>query len=153
MGLDGPDSSGEAELTPEKPNAEVRIVLPPKAGFLDIRLTDRTTGAAIRKVSVKVTLADDPDKSFEMTLNRPVCTLVPHNSCAILIPPDKPVLVHVWSEGFREWNESAGTGKPLRIATGDQVIWDVQLEPLTHPMREDVKKKNISPPLGKMRVW
>jgi len=23
----------------------------------------------------------------------------------------------------------------------------------THPMKEDVKKKSISPPLGKMRVW
>jgi len=23
----------------------------------------------------------------------------------------------------------------------------------THPMKEDVKKKRFSPPLGKMRVW
>ncbi|MGA8490998.1 MAG: hypothetical protein WB711_11275 [Terriglobales bacterium] len=23
----------------------------------------------------------------------------------------------------------------------------------THPMKEDVKKKDLSPPLGEMRVW
>jgi carboxymethylenebutenolidase len=35
---------------------------------------------------------------------------------------------------------------------GDSALVD-ELRHYTHPMKEDVKKKDFSPPLGEMRVW
>ena len=54
-------------------------------------------------------------------------------SCAsnhvILIPPDKDFLLHISSDGFREWNESIGKGKPVNLASGARLKIDVRLEP------------------------
>lgn len=48
----------------------------------------------------------------------------------ILVPPDKNLLLHVTSDGFREWDESFGTGKPLNVPSGTRLPLSVQLEPL-----------------------
>ena len=39
-----------------------------------------------------------------------------------------------------------------REAKATAPVLDSTLD-ITHPMKEDVKKKRFSPPLGKMRVW
>ena len=49
----------------------------------------------------------------------------------IQIPPDKDVVFHVTAEGFREWRESAGSGKVIHVPSGTHVALDVRLEPLT----------------------
>jgi hypothetical protein len=49
----------EVELAPEHPEAEMKVYLPPKAGFLHIRLTNRRTGAGIS--GMRVALASGPD--------------------------------------------------------------------------------------------
>jgi hypothetical protein len=47
----------------------------------------------------------------------------------ILVPPDRNLLLHVKSDGFREWDESSGTGKPVNVPSGNRLTLDVQLDP------------------------
>jgi hypothetical protein len=110
------------ELKPDRPEAEMKVYLPPKAGFLHIRLTDRRTGNAIP--GMRVTLA--PNESPEQQVFSMSC----YSNHIILIPPDKPLLLHVTSDGYREWDDSAGRGKPLYLASGARTTLDIQLDPL-----------------------
>jgi hypothetical protein len=43
-------------------------------------------------------------------------------------------------------NGTPGVGGPSKG-------WFAKNRDFTHPMKEDVKKKDFSPPLGEMRVW
>ena len=56
-------------------------------------------------------------------------TMSCYSNKVILIPPAKSLLLHIWSDGFREWNESIGKGKPIHLASGARLKIDVQLEP------------------------
>lgn len=111
----------EVKITPQHPIAEFTVHLPPRAGFLHIHLTDQKTGVMISGMQIEV-----------MTAARPLSLLF-SESCSstrtILLPPGKNLLVHVTSDGFREWNESIGRGKPLNLPSGTQLVLDVQLEP------------------------
>jgi hypothetical protein len=59
----------------------------------------------------------------------PLFTMSCYSNHVILIPPDKSLLLHISSDGFREWNESIGKGKPIHLASGARLKIDVQLEP------------------------
>lgn len=112
----------EVELTPEHREAEVKVYLPPKAGFLQVRLTNRRTGTAIPRMQVALAPMESPEHQlFSMSC---------YSNRLILIPPDKNLLLHVTSHGYREWDESAGTGKPLYLASGARITLDIQLDPL-----------------------
>jgi hypothetical protein len=122
----GGDHPGEVELTTEHAEAEFNLRLPPKAGFLLFNLTNQKTGAAISGVQVTVMLAGPPQK-FIFGIGQ-------SSSKAVLVPSDKDLVLHVKSWGFREWAKSVGDGKPIRIAPGNRLTLDVQLEaanPLT----------------------
>jgi hypothetical protein len=112
----------EVELTPDHPEAEMKVYLPPKAGFLHIRLTNRRTGIGISDMRVTLAPMESPEEGVFST------------SCfsnrVILIPPDRNLLLHVASDGYREWDESAGSGKPLYLASGARITLDIQLDPL-----------------------
>jgi hypothetical protein len=111
----------EVELTAEHPEAESNLRLPPKGGFLRIDLTNQKSGAVISAMGVKVMSAGNPPKwifSRGYFSNQP-----------LLVPSDENLLIHVTSDGFREWDRSAGNGKLIRIAPGDSLTLDVQLEP------------------------
>jgi hypothetical protein len=124
-GITGPPvrlgQPAEITLSSQDPVAEFDFRLPPKAGFLRIRLTNRRTGAVILGVGVSATSQEDSGG------------LIFSESCSsdrvILLPPDKDLLIHIKSPGFLEWGESRGNGKPLRIASGSSLDMDVQLEP------------------------
>lgn len=47
-------------LSPQQPEGEFNFRLPPKAGFLHIHLTSRSTGAPIAVLDIKVTSQDEP---------------------------------------------------------------------------------------------
>jgi hypothetical protein len=117
----GQSQPSKVEITPERREAELRVFLPPKAAFLKINLTNQRTGVAIPSMRVVVTSGSNPP------------SLIFSGSCystkVLLLPPDKPVLLHVTSDGFREWRESVGTGKRFRLASGTRKALDVQLEP------------------------
>ena len=119
-----PSDSGpvqEVILSPQHPEAEFNFRLPPPAGFLHIHLTNSRTGEAIPGMVVSVYPADRPDQSiFSGTSG---------SDRTILVAPDRNLLLHIKSQGFKEWNESVGKGKPIRVASGAQVTVDVKLEP------------------------
>lgn len=119
---EGRNEPPEVELTPEHPEAQMKVYLPPKAGFLRIRLTNRRTGAEISGMRVALALMDSPEQQ--------VFSISCYSSHVVLIPPDKNLLLHVTSDGYREWDESAGRGKPLHLASGARITLDIQLDPL-----------------------
>jgi hypothetical protein len=59
----------------------------------------------------------------------PLFTMSCYSNHVILVPPDKNLLLHVTSDGFREWDESVGRGKPLHLSSGTRLTLAVQLEP------------------------
>jgi hypothetical protein len=111
----------EVEITPEHREAEFNVYLPPQAGFLEIQLTNRRTGIAISGMKVAVMPMENPWS--------PLFTMSCYSDHVILIPPDKNILLHVSSDGFREWDESVGRGKPLQLPSGTRLTLAVQLEP------------------------
>jgi len=119
---EGRNEAPEVELTPEHPEAEMKVYLPPKAGFLHIRLTNRRTGAGISGMRVALAPMESPE--------RQVFSLSCYSNHVVLISPEKNLLLHVTSDGYREWDESAGRGKPLHLASGARISLDIQLDPL-----------------------
>jgi hypothetical protein len=127
----GPAAAGIVEVRADHPVAELRVDLPPKVGILTIHLTDRTTGAVIPRVLIKLKPLGAPDSKWsELWADSSNCLFF--SDCTVPVPPDKPVLVHVSATGYNEWGESAGKGKPLLIHSGARLAWDIQLEPLSH---------------------
>jgi hypothetical protein len=59
----------------------------------------------------------------------PLFTFSGYSKVAVLLPPDKDLLIHISSDGFAEWKESIGKGKSLNLASGTTHRLDVQLEP------------------------
>jgi hypothetical protein len=112
----------EVEITPENYEAEFNFSLPRKAGSVQIHLTNRRTGAAISQMTVWVALLETPDSGL--------FTLTGRSDDLILVPPDRNLLLHVTEEGFREWDESVGRGKPINVASASRLTLDVQLDPL-----------------------
>lgn len=92
----------EIELTPEHPEAEMKVWLPPKAGFLQIHLTNRRTGDTISGMRVTLATMESPKQQL--------FSISCYSDRVVLIPPDKNLLLHVTSAGYREWDESAGRG-------------------------------------------
>jgi hypothetical protein len=121
----GPAGDGqpqEVEVTPEHREAEFRVYLPPQAGFLRIDLTNQKTGDAISAMLVELRRSDKP-KSLVFTMS---CS----SAHVVLIPPDQDLFLHVSAYGFREWQESVGEGKSLRLTSGARFKLVVQLVPL-----------------------
>jgi hypothetical protein len=112
----------QVEISREHPEAEFNITLPPKAGFIRIHLTNRRTGGAISGMEVALMPMEKADS--------PLFTMSCHSDHVILVPPDENLLLHINSDGFHEWDESVGNGKPLNLPSGGQVVLNVQLEPL-----------------------
>jgi hypothetical protein len=128
-GTAGQGNPAEVELTTEHSEAEFNLRLPPKAGFLLFHLTNRTTGASIFGVEVTVMSAENPAK-FIFSSGQ-------SSSEPVLVPSDKNLLLHVKSWGFREWDQSVGNGKPVRIPSGERLTLDAQLQP-ANPITERI---------------
>ena len=82
----------EIRISSQHPEAELSVRLPPKAGFLSIHLTNQMTGSVIPSLIIEVMRQEEPSK------------MIFSESCgsadAILIPPDKDVLLHVSAPGL-----------------------------------------------------
>ena len=117
----GDSHPAEVKVTPERPEAEFNVNLPPKAGFLEIHLTNRRTGVDISGMQIAVMRMEDPES--------PLFTMSCHSNHDVLVQQDKNILLHVTSDGFLEWDESIGRGKPLHLPTGTRLTLAVELEP------------------------
>lgn len=82
---------------------------------------NRSTGDDISTKQIALMPAENPES--------PLFIMSSRSNRALLIPPDKPLLLHVTSDGFREWEESIGTGKPIYLPPGNRLTLDIQLEP------------------------
>jgi hypothetical protein len=120
-GLPG-GSVSEVEITADHPETESDFSLPPKAGFIRIHLTNRKTRAPISDMTVSVLPLDKPDSGL--------FTLSGGSAQLILVPPDRNLLLRVTAEGFREWDESIGTGRHVNVPSESRLMLDVQLDPL-----------------------
>ena len=71
----------------------------------------------------------------------------------ILIPPQKNLLLHVSSDGFREWDESVGRRRPITLPSGTQLRLAVELDPSdnTHSWAVGTKSENSLPTVEKSR--
>jgi hypothetical protein len=58
-----------------------------------------------------------------------VFTMSCYSDHVILISPSENLLLHVKSDGFREWDESVGKGKPVNVPSGSLLTLNVQLDP------------------------
>jgi len=111
----------EVEITPARPEAEVRVTLPPKAALLRVHLTNERTGAPVPTLSIKV-LHDTNPPSLAFSMGG-------SSTKTVLLPPDTNLLIHITSDGFREWKQSVGKGKLLHLTSDSQLNLDVELEP------------------------
>lgn len=115
------------EVTTERPMAEFNFSLPPKAGFVQIHLTNRRSGEGIRVMIIAVKPLENPDaKLFRDPV---VFTMSCGSDRPVLVPPNRNLLLHVGADGFREWDDSRGLGKPINVLSGDRLNLNVQLEP------------------------
>ena len=120
-GISGQTQPDDVDIAPAHPEGELTVHLPPKAGFLWINLTNRRTGAAVPSMRVIVMRPTSP----------PVLAFSRSGSSTdgILLPPDKELLLHIISDGFQEWHESVGNGRAVRLASGERLTLNVQLDP------------------------
>lgn len=120
-GTSDPGHPAEVTISPGHPRGEFNFRLPPKAGFLHFHLTDRRTGAPIDGILVSMFLKEQPTK--------PVYSGSSYANKPILVPSEEDLLIHVTSQGYKEWQQSAGRGKSIRLSPGAELTLDVVLEP------------------------
>jgi hypothetical protein len=105
----------EVKLTADHPEAEFRVSLPPKAGFLQINPTNRKTGAPIRSVQFKLVPSNHPERLLSGGSIAPKL---------LLLPAGEDVQVHLTSDGFSTWDQT------LHVRSGERTTLDLQLDPL-----------------------
>jgi hypothetical protein len=126
-GTAGNSHPPEVEVTPESPKAELNLSLPPKAGFVKIRLTNRRTGDAVPAMTIVIVPLEKPDA--RLFIDPGVFTMSCYSDHVVLVPPGENLLLHVKSDGFREWDESVGKGKPINVPSGGVLTLHIQLDP------------------------
>lgn len=114
--------AGQVRISKDKPQAELNIKLPPKAGILHIHMTNANTGAVIPAMRIKLMLPSRPEF--------PVFQMSSYSNHVVLIPSNKNIFLHVMSDGFQEWEQSAGNGKLIRLSPGSQLTLEVPLHPI-----------------------
>jgi hypothetical protein len=111
-------------LTAKHPNANLRVEVPPKPGLLDVRAINSAPKAEISDVTVSMKLPGRPKKQSS--------ELGGETDGDFPVPPDRDVIVHVKSDGFREASETRGRGKVVHISSGARMTLEVHLDPLQH---------------------
>ena len=95
--------------------------LPPKAAFLRVHLANGRTGAPLSGMKITV-MRDTNPPSLAFTMS---C----FSTKTVLLPPDEGLLIHITSDGFREWKESVGKGKVLHLASNSHLTLNLELDP------------------------
>jgi hypothetical protein len=115
----------EVKLTSKNALARLPIQLPPKPGRMHIHITDATTSAEILEFAIEVKV---PGQHLSPELRIPFHPDIKDRE--IEVPPNRDFILHVTAGGFREWSESIGGGKVLRVPSGTEVTLNAQLQPL-----------------------
>jgi len=113
------------KVTAKHPQVELRVNMPPKPGLMQIHVSDGEKKTAVLQFTVKLSVPRQRRTHFlAIEFKQDV------RNDEIQVPPDKNVICHVTAEGFREWRESAGTGKTMLVPSGTHVALEVSLDPL-----------------------
>ncbi len=115
----------EVKLNAKHSLAELRVILPPRPGIVRIHVVDRKNKAEIQKFSVQLKVPGQRKPPWIEFLFGPSV-----EEPEIHVPPDKEVILHIRGERFREWSQSVGRGKVIRVPSGSRVTLEVELEPL-----------------------
>jgi hypothetical protein len=118
--------SPQVEVTDKKLEAQFNVSVPPKPGQLHVRLITNNTKAKVTKVEVQL-------RASRKRWTRLSCEDSDSSLCEgdyFLVPPDQDVKLHITSKGFHEWRGSAGRGKTIRVASGDVLTIDAELDPI-----------------------
>jgi hypothetical protein len=118
--------SPQAKITKKHLDAPFDVFAPPKPGILVVHLTNSVTKARIARIELEL-------KVTRKRAVRPSCEDSASSTCgddSFLVPPNQDVNLHITSKGFHEWKESVGRGKLIRLAAGQVMTIDVELDPL-----------------------
>ena len=117
----------EVRITKSKSDAELIVILPPRPARLWVNLVNSKTKEKISQTELSFTV--DLPRSVEIS-----CDAAKSMSCTdppyFLFPPDQNVFLHVTSKGFHEWKESVGRGKLVRVACGELLTLNIELDPI-----------------------
>jgi hypothetical protein len=115
----------EVTLTSKNALATLPVQLPPKPGRMHIRITDAATSAEILEFTIELKVPDQHLSPKVKILFQPEI-----KDREIEVPPNRDCILHVTAEGFREWSESIGGGKAVRVPSGTEATLNAQLQPL-----------------------
>jgi len=113
----------EVKLTSQNADVELPLMLPLKPGRMNVHITDRTTKVEILEFTIEIKVPGQHLSPEMKYLFHP--DIKDHQ---IEVPPDKDFIVHVTAEGFREWGESIGGRKVVRVPSGTEAALEAQLE-------------------------
>lgn len=117
----------EVKITDVRSDAHLTVNVPPKPAQLQVRLTNSRTKAKIARVDVEL-------KANRKRTMKTYCDESQYMSCDseffFLVPPGEDVFLHVTSNGFQEWKESAGRGKLIHVRPGEVLTINVELDPI-----------------------
>ncbi|MGA2979496.1 MAG: carboxypeptidase-like regulatory domain-containing protein [Terriglobales bacterium] len=115
----------EIRLTAKHTYGNLPVHLPPRPGFIHLRVINQETKEEVLQFSVQLEVPGQKESpEMSVLFNQQV-----HNH-RVEIPPDKDVILHLTADGFHEWSESAGRGKLVRVASGIDTLVEVDLKPL-----------------------
>jgi hypothetical protein len=111
------------KLNSQNAYAELPILLPPKPGRMSVHIIDRTTKAEILEFTIEMKV---PGQHLSPEMKYVFHPDIKNHQ--VEVPPDKDFIVHVTAEGFREWSESIGGRKVVRVPSGTEAALEAQLE-------------------------
>jgi hypothetical protein len=104
----------QVRTTNKNLDAQLNVTAPPRPGQLRVNLVNSKTRAKVKNMEVQLRVKRKREVQFSCDDAATSC-----EANDFLVPPDQDVRLHITSQGFREWKESAGHGKLIHVETGD----------------------------------
>ena len=114
----------KVEITVEQSSAIVTVRLRARGGILIGSVKDKTSGKLVEAISVRYMDVDKGGGGFTRA----------NGNFRITVPTATDLVVAVSAEGYKSWvytDPSDPSHPVLRLASGDQRLLDIELEPLT----------------------
>jgi uncharacterized surface anchored protein len=114
----------KVEITIEQSFAIVTIRLRPKGGILVGSVKDKTSGKPVEAIAVRYLAVDKGDAGFTRA----------NGNFQITVPTATDLIIVVSAEGYKGWvytDPSDPSHPVLRLASGEQRLLDIELEPLS----------------------
>jgi carboxypeptidase family protein len=115
----------EVRINANHARAELPVYLPPRPGFMVVRIIDEDTKQEVQKCTVTLEV---PGQHGEPELSSMFESAEQNH--VIEVPPDKDVVVHITADGFHEWSESIGAGKVVHVQSGERATLEAELDRL-----------------------